>query len=143
MIVGGLAAFLLTGCAPIVDTRGNLPTQDRLSAVKPGRSTREDVSSVLGTPSSTSVFGDETWFYISSKTETFAFFEPTVLERKVVAVDFDPKGTVKGVRMLDEKDAREIQMVTRETPSAGKELGLLEQLIGNIGRFSDDAPTTR
>ena len=47
-------------------------------------------------------------------------------------------GRVDKISRLDETDGREVDLVKRETPSAGRELGLLEQLFGNIGRFSGE-----
>ena len=33
-------------------------------------------------------------------------------------------------------DAKDITMVARITPTTGKELTVLEQILGNVGRFS-------
>lgn len=126
------------GCAPTVDQRGNLPHPDMLAQVQPGKSTQEDVLSILGTPSSTIAYGGETWHYISSKTETTAFFEPKLLDRKVVSVVFDDKGIVRDLTFRGLDDGRDIEAVDRITPTAGKEMSILEQLIGNVGRFSKD-----
>jgi len=132
-----------TACEPVVDLRGNLPAPERLAEVKPGRFTKSDVSALLGTPASTSVFGDDRWYYISSKIETVAFFKPEELERQVVVIDFDRSGTVTDIRKLTLQDGKDVTMEARETPSAGRDLGVLEQLLGNIGKFNskpkDDA----
>ncbi|MCC7167120.1 MAG: outer membrane protein assembly factor BamE, partial [Rhodospirillales bacterium] len=91
-LVATLALILLAApaCSPTIDIRGNLPNPDQLVLVKPGDVSRDDVANMLGTPSSTAVFDDETWYYISMRTETKTFFKPKVLDRKVVAVRFDP-----------------------------------------------------
>lgn len=136
-----LAAFVSLsagGCTPTVDQRGNLPHPDLLAMVQPGKSTQEDVLSYLGTPSSTIAYGGETWHYISAKTETTAFFEPKLLERRVVSVVFDDRGIVRDVTFRGIEDGRDIETVDRITPTAGKEMSILEQLIGNVGRFSKD-----
>jgi len=84
------------------------------------------------------MFGDETWYYVSKRTETLAFLAPEVTERKVVIVRFDRQGVVKAVDYLGLDDEREIQFVERETPTSGNEIGLLDQLLGNIGRFGGE-----
>ncbi len=134
-----LAALLIGGCTPTVDLRGNLPEPDQMAQIKEGVSTRDDVQALLGTPSATSTFGDESWQYISSRTETVAFFAPEEKDRKVVRITFDRNGVVKKVSQLGLQDAKDIDQVSRETPTAGKELSILEQLLGNVGRFSKDA----
>jgi outer membrane protein assembly factor BamE (lipoprotein component of BamABCDE complex) len=98
------------------------------------------VAEVLGTPSTISAFGDPTWYYVSYRTETVAFFSPKEVERTVLAIDFDERGTVKGVRTLGLEDGQAVSFAERETPTAGKELNLLQQFLGNVGRFSNDGP---
>lgn len=129
-------AAALGACSPTVDNRGNIPLAEVVERIKPGAQSREQVREMLGTPSTVASFGGETWYYIGKRTETFAFFAPTVLEQKVLAIRFDKDGMVAAVRSYDGKDAREVSLVERETPTKGKELGFLEQIIGNIGRFS-------
>lgn len=127
---------LVSGCTPTVDVRGNVPPPERLAEVKPGKMTKNDVMALLGTPSNTSTFGDDTWYYISSTFESWAFETPTETERQVVKIDFDPAGRVTNIRTLGLKDGKEIDLVTRETPSPGRDLTILEQFLGNVGRFN-------
>ncbi|MGE5477512.1 MAG: outer membrane protein assembly factor BamE [Bacteroidales bacterium] len=126
-------------CTPTVDMRGNLPTPDSLAQIKPGKTTRDEVQVLLGTPSTTATFGDESWQYISSRTETTAFFKPEVKERKAISITFDRSGVVKDVVERGLQDGIAVKPVERETPTAGKELSVLEQLVGNVGKFSKDA----
>jgi hypothetical protein len=37
--------------------------------------------------------------------------------------------------MLDEEESQEVTLVSRQTPTAGHKLSILEQLLGNVGRF--------
>lgn len=129
----GLAA---TGCSPTVATRGNLTDPERVAELQPGQSRRDDVAAVLGTPTSVGTFDPNTWYYIGQKTEKVAFFRPEVTERRVLIVRFDDKGTLREVKKLDETNAQDIEMVDRTTPSAGREMTFLEQMLGNVGRFA-------
>jgi outer membrane protein assembly factor BamE (lipoprotein component of BamABCDE complex) len=133
------AATLLAAsaaCTPIVEVRGNQPPPEQLAQVKIGTSTREDVQALLGTPSNITPFGEESWHYISAITEREAFFEPVFKERKVVTVVFDRAGTVRAIDNRDMEDGKDVVPVGRETPTAGKELNILQQLMGNVGRIS-------
>ena len=131
-----LAALALAGCAKDIDARGNLPTKDSLAQLAPGEQTRQDVQSLLGTPATTASFDNETWYYISSHTTQYAFFPTTELDRTIYAVSFDERGILKDVRQLTMKDGKPIQIAARETPTKGREYSVIEQLIGNLGRFS-------
>jgi len=133
----GLAGLLaLSGCAKDIDARGNLPPPDAMTKLAPGEQTRQDVQNLLGTPSTTAVFDTETWYYISSQTTQYAFYPVEELDRTVYAITFDERGILKEVRKLDANDGREIQVATRETVTKGREYSLIEQLIGNLGRFN-------
>ena len=131
-----LAATGLAGCVATVDQRGNLPEADKFAQIRPGTTTREQVTKILGTPSSTGVFDDRNWYYISRRTKQVAFFDPDVLDQQVYVVNFDAAGVVRGIDHKDLKDGREIDPAPGATPAPGRELTFLEQVLGNLGRFN-------
>jgi outer membrane protein assembly factor BamE (lipoprotein component of BamABCDE complex) len=134
--LAGAAAITAAACVPTVDQRGHLPEPDKLSQIHPGSTTRDEVVKILGTPSSTGVFDDKSWYYISRKTKQVAFFDPDVLDQQVYVVNFDGKGVVSSIDHKSLKDGREIAMAPGATPAPGRELTFLEQILGNIGRFN-------
>jgi len=136
-----MAAAVLTGlvvaaCQAPVEVRGNLPDEARLDQIETGVHSRNDVASILGSPSASSSFDDSEWYYIGSKTQQFAFFDPEVLERNVLVIEFDEFDTVAEKRQLTLEDGQSITMVSRETPSEGREMTIVQQLFGNLGRFN-------
>lgn len=135
-----LAAALLTGCAKDIDARGNLPPPEALAQLSVGEQTRQDVRGLLGTPATTAVFDDETWYYISAHTTQYAFYPNHELDRTVYAVSFDDRGILKDIRKLGIEDGKNVNIASRETPTKGREFSLIEQLIGNLGRFSGNTP---
>lgn len=136
-----LGLLALAACAPTVNQRGNLPEPEKLAEIKPGVTNKDAVSHLLGSPSTVSTFNDKTWYYISRKTEQVSFLSPDLLDQQVVAVAFDDSGVVREIQHLGLGDGRTVDPSTRVTPSAGRELGLFEQLIGNVGRFSTESNT--
>lgn len=143
MRIAALAfAVVLTGCTVSEDQRGNLPDPDRLAEIKPGVTTKQQVIKILGSPSSESTFDDDTWYYISRKTKQIAFFSPTVLDQQVYIVDFNDKGIVKEVGHKTMADAGHVTPASGATPSPGRELSFMEQLIGNIGRFGGSSASS-
>ncbi len=133
------AGLALAGCSTgEIETHGNRVDPDALAEVVPGRSDRTQVELLIGSPSSRSNFDDGTWYYISRRTRSFAFFETETLEQNVIFVSFDDTGVVDAIGTLDKEDGSEIEIVNRETPTAGQRITLIQQLIGNIGRFTPD-----
>jgi outer membrane protein assembly factor BamE (lipoprotein component of BamABCDE complex) len=136
LIVAVALTGLAGGCSTFVDQRGNLPDAEKVASIRPGVTTKDAVTQILGTPSSVGTFDDKTWYYISKRTEQWAFLAPKTVDQQVVIVDFDETGTVKDVRRAGLDDKREIQPVARATPTPGREMSFMEQLFGNLGRFN-------
>lgn len=107
-----------------------------MSKINPGVHSRIDIANLLGSPSTISSFQDSKWYYIGQKTTQFAFFEPEVLERAVIEVSFDDKGVVSETKTYSLADGQDIDPVDRVTPTEGKKVTFLQQLIGNLGRFA-------
>jgi outer membrane protein assembly factor BamE (lipoprotein component of BamABCDE complex) len=123
-----------------IDVRGYVPNDDDLARLEPGRQTRDDVQQLLGSPSTTGIFDTEqSWYYIYKKTSKVSFFEPETLEQRVVVVHFDRDGTLRDVRRYALEDGLIVDPVTRVTPSPGREMSFLEQLLGNVGKFNSSS----
>jgi outer membrane protein assembly factor BamE (lipoprotein component of BamABCDE complex) len=135
-LVAVLVVVLAASCASRTNTRGNLPDPERLAEIQAGTHSREEVVEILGSPSSTALLDQETWYYISKRTETIAFLSPEVTSQQVLVVRFDDEGVVSAVDKLDIEDANAVEPVDRKTPTAGKKLTFMQQLFGNIGRFA-------
>ncbi len=125
----------LSACAPRVAQRGAMPDIDAIAAITPNKTTKSEVERNLGSPSSINMYGEETWMYVGETTETLAFLEHEVNERSVVLVTFDKNGVVTDVSSHGLDAARSIQPVERKTPTVGKKMTVIEQLMGNINRF--------
>ncbi len=129
--------FAVTNCTPRVDLRGNLPDSDLIADIELGHINKRQVKALIGSPSSISPLSADTWYYVSERTETTAFFEPEIKERKILVIRFDKKDVAQDVKIFGLEDAQKIEMVDRVTPTAGKELTILKQIFGNIGRFEN------
>ncbi|MEO9968395.1 MAG: outer membrane protein assembly factor BamE [Hyphomonadaceae bacterium] len=128
-----IASALVAGCTPIRSYHGYNPDESQPADIAPGDDTRSTVLARLGTPSTKSIFDENTWFYMSATQESFAFFKPKVSEREVVAIRFGEDNVVDEVVQYDANDGEVIQYASRKTPTRGRELSLLEQLVGSAG----------
>ena len=138
-LAAGLA-FALSACGPVTATRGNLVDNDRLQQIQVGQSDANDVFALLGSPTSVSTFDRRVWYYIGERTEQVAFLDPDITERRVLMIRFDEAGTVTELNELDADDAVDVDPVDRATPTLGRQITILEQLLGNFGRFTEDTP---
>ncbi|MCK5778443.1 MAG: outer membrane protein assembly factor BamE [Rhodospirillales bacterium] len=127
----------LASCAPRVAQRGVMPDIDAIAAIQPNKTTKDEVERSLGSPSSINMYGKETWLYVGEVTETVAFLERDVSERSVLLVTFDKDGVVTDVEAHGLDVARDIEPVERKTPTVGKQMTVIEQLVGNFNRFKN------
>ena len=129
-----LMAGLTTACiSPIRDYHGYTADEIQPSEVQPGIDTRASVLAQLGSPSTESVFDDKTWFYITTQRARLAFMLPKTQDRLITAIRFSDEDVVEEILTYDENDGQVVNYVSRETPTRGRELGLLEQIFGSVG----------
>lgn len=129
--------IMLQSCSGKTIITGNLPDPDLLANIEVGQVTKNEVLELLGSPSTKATFNDNDWYYVSEKTSTRVFFNPEVINRKVLIIQFDKREIVKKITQLSLKDGEKIEMVDRITPTAGKEMTILKQIFGNVGRFEN------
>jgi outer membrane protein assembly factor BamE (lipoprotein component of BamABCDE complex) len=126
----------LSACGSGVQLRGNTPDPEDVAEIKAGVHSRQDVIDLLGSPSTVSTFEERKWYYIGQKTQQIAFMKPEVIDRDVLVITFDESGLVAGTQHYGLADAQDVDPVDRETPTEGRDLTFLQQLFGNIGKFS-------
>ncbi len=127
--------YLITSCSPIVENRGYVFDEELLDQIEINKTISNDVMDILGSPSTTSAIDASTWYYIFSKAETIAFYRPEVTDRRVLAVSFGDDNRVNNLKYYGLEDGKIISYVDRTTPTRGRELTILQQLFGNLGRL--------
>ena len=138
LLIRSLFAFLtlsLIGCDARVIKHGMIPTSDELALIKPGIHNQGDVRIILGSPSTIARFEPKTWYYIESRFQKEGFAKSSLLSRKIIEVQFTAQGMVKTIKSFDGTQEQKVKPVQRETPTGGKKLTVIQQLIGNAGRF--------
>ena len=131
-----LSALALGGCENTVYQRGFAATPGSVEKLEVGAQSREDVVRLIGSPSAVATFNPNIWYYISQTQEYWAYTRPKISSQNVIQVTFSEAGRIEAIKNFDLKDAQDIQMVQRITPTSGKELTILEQVLGNVGRFT-------
>jgi outer membrane protein assembly factor BamE (lipoprotein component of BamABCDE complex) len=131
-LAGGISA-----CAPVTTLSGFQAVDVKPQDMKVGEDTRSTVLTKLGSPSAVATFDPNIWYYVTQTSEKVAYLRPQVKTRTVVAISFDKSSEkVAQVRQLGISDGYQVAYVNRETPTRGRELSVLEQLLGTIGRGS-------
>ncbi len=140
--LGLVLALALSGCAMPAfmsfppQVRGNKIDEAQLKELVPGTSTRTDVTSLIGSPTAKATFDDNTWLYIAEVTKPVIAGTQSVRDQQVVVLTFDDKGVLRAIDRKTGDDSQSVSVVARTTPSPGNDASILQQLLGNVGRFS-------
>jgi outer membrane protein assembly factor BamE (lipoprotein component of BamABCDE complex) len=145
----GLAAMLaLAGCGSLSgipgvglfesprQLRGHAVDDEALAQITTGVSSRADVEALIGSPSYTGTFDNNTWYYMSAVTRQRPGRTLSVEDQSVVAIAFTPAGIVQEVKRVGMDQGRDVAVVNRITPSPGNDRTVLQQLFGNLGRLA-------
>ena len=126
----------VSACTPMVETHGNLISESKVAKIHPAISTRAEVASIWGPPTTIAPFDPNVWYYIGETTSQKGVFEAEVIKRQTIRVTFGPDDLVEQVAALDATSGKEIAFIDRKTPTAGKEFTAFQQFIGNLGKFN-------
>ncbi|NDR55016.1 outer membrane protein assembly factor BamE [Pseudoruegeria sp. M32A2M] len=129
----GIGLLAISACEPIYDYHGYAPSDDQLAEIIVGKDTRETVTQLIGSPSSTGVLKDSGFYYMSMRKKSYLYQAPEVIEREVVAISFNDKGVVTNVERFGLQDGNVVALSRRVTASNIEGLTFLQQLFGNIG----------
>ncbi len=129
------ALLAVSACAPVSATRGNYVETPDLEQVQPGRHTRSDVIRLIGSPTTVAPFDDNVWYYLGQQKEKRGVLDPEIKDERVIVVAFDETGLVESVRERD-GDRIDIPVSDRATPTHGNDLTIMQQFLGNLGRFN-------
>jgi outer membrane protein assembly factor BamE (lipoprotein component of BamABCDE complex) len=131
-------ALLLAGCgwlAPAPTVRGIHVDPDAMKQLVPGRSTKADVTALIGSPTAHATFDDNTWLYIGERTQPRVGEKLAVLTQQVVELRFNDQGVLQRIAVKNKSSSLPVTVIARTTPSPGTEANFFQQLFGNIGRY--------
>ena len=128
-----LAGVFLAGCAAQTLKHGHHFQETDLQQVQPGMN-EDSVRMALGTPDTTSALpGGNAYYYISSTTKQSSFSTEQEVDRKVLAVYFNPTGSVDKVAQYGMKDGRVFDFVKNETPAHLRDKNFISRFFRGVG----------
>jgi outer membrane protein assembly factor BamE (lipoprotein component of BamABCDE complex) len=113
-----------------------MPDQADLDGLIVGVDTRESVASAVGEPGIAGITDDSGWYYIRSEFRTYAYRAPEEVDREVLAISFNPEGTVTNIERFGLENGRVVALSRRVTDSNTQGISFLRQAFGNLGRIT-------
>jgi outer membrane protein assembly factor BamE (lipoprotein component of BamABCDE complex) len=127
--------ILLNSCATKEYRKGHIIHETQKEEVKEAK-TKEEIKQTIGSPSLTTIFGEETWIYTYADQKQWAFLPPKETDFEMLVIKFASDDTIKSMNFYGKNKKNNIAMASATTPIPGEvELGFFQELFGNIGRF--------
>lgn len=136
LVLSVIFSLILVACSATFDFHGYTPSDEELEQIIVGVDDKSSVEAVIGVPQSRSMLRDNGWYYISSKVRNFAYQEPQIIERQLVAISFDNSDIVTNIERFALEDGRVITLNRRVTELPVKGPGFIRQLLGNLGNLN-------
>ena len=126
---------LITGCSPTYRNHGYVPSVTELNQLKVGKSSKENVKNLFGSPSSIGLVQEDRWFYLYTKIKNFMYRSPEIIERQLVVVTFGSNGLLENIEKFELQDQEVVVLSRRITKSGIKGMSLIQQLLNSAGNY--------
>ena len=109
--------LLLCNCQPRITNHGNFFNIENINYIKKSKLNKAEILEIFGTPSTTSTFSSNVWYYMSQVQSEKAYFKVKNISSKILKITFDKNKFVKRFSILTKKDSFDIQ-ISKETTSS-------------------------
>ena len=110
--------LLLLNCQPRITNHGNFFNKENINYIKKSKLNKAEIIEIFGTPSTTSTFSDNVWYYMSQVQSEKAYFKVKNISSKILKITFDKNKFVKKYSILTEKDSYDITISPEKTVSS-------------------------
>lgn len=130
-----LSLLSIGACSPTFKNHGYVPSGLELNQLKVGKSSKENVKNLFGSPSSIGLVQDDRWFYLYTRIKNFMYRSPEIVERQLVVVTFTSNGLLENIERFELQDQKVVVLSRRITESGIKGMSLIQQLLNSAGNY--------
>ena len=127
VLIAGLTAT--AGCTQMDRFHGFVPPEEELASLQIGTTTKDEIIDVLGRPMAEQALQNNTIYYAASQFRHFGPFAPRVIDRQVVALDFDANDRLRNISRYTLEDGRVVVLDRRVTEDGINDITFLSQLL--------------
>ena len=133
-IIFTILFFQLNSCGlKVVENHGQIYEKNtNFKDLQVGKTTKNEIVELLGSPSTTSNFDNEqSWIYISSEFKKFVFLDGSNTDQKILILSFN-QNTLKNKELLSKNDINNIEYEETLTDSRGKKVNWIKDFFSNL-----------
>lgn len=129
------ALLFLSGCQSI-DVRGQYVDTEAVNKINDRKLNQDEIIDLIGTPTYVPEYSENTWYYVQRSLTRRAWFEPKVVEQRIVKITFNKEGIASNAELLTDSHNENIAVQGNYTKAYGTEQNGIQKFVGNIGRFN-------
>jgi len=133
-IIFAILFFQLNSCGlKVIENHGQIYEKNiNFKELQVGKTTKNEIVELLGSPSTTSNFDNEqSWIYISSEFKKFIFLDGSNTDQKILILSFN-QNTLKNKELLSKNDINNIEYEETLTDSRGKKVNWIKDFFSNL-----------
>ena len=129
--------ILCSACSNEIYNHGYNIDEDMVKKITPSKSNINEVITILGTPTTSALYGEPKFFYIHHKYSRRLFQNPKLIDQDILQISFTQNGIVKSINRYNFADINSLQFDKNTTYLPGNNISVIKQIIGNIGRYNN------
>ncbi len=126
---------LLSGCQS-VDVRGQFVSDNAIEEINSKKLKQDEIIDLIGTPTYVPEYSHNTWYYIQRSLTKRAWFDPKVVEQRIVKIVFNENGKAIEATLLTVMHDENLRVESKYTKTHGTEQNNIQKFVKNIGRFN-------
>ena len=127
--------IILSGCQS-VDVRGQFVSNDAIEEINSKKLKQDEIIDLIGTPTYVPEYSHNTWYYIQRSLTKRAWFDPKVVEQRIIKITFDEHDKVIEATLLSVIHDEKLNIENKYTKTYGTEQNNIQKFVKNIGRFN-------
>lgn len=134
-IISVFFLLVITGCQSI-DVRGQFVSDSAIEQINIKKPNQEELVSMIGTPTYVPDYSSSTWYYIQRSLARRAWFDPKVVQQRIIKITFGSNKKVSEAALLKDSQNESIIANSTYTKTHGTEQSGIQKFVKNIGRFN-------
>ena len=137
MIATVVMTVALSACSQdlFIQQSGNMPTDERLAKLQIGQS-KNEITDLLGSPSSVVSLDKDTWIYMSSDIERVAFFTPKETDRNLLVLKFNKNDKLEEFKRISKAHGQNVEVSQDATVAEGDNRGFFQKFFGGTQTYA-------
>ena len=133
LFIAIILSLVVVACVNTLSVHGAVIDEDNIARLSIGNTTRSQALRLLGTPSSYADEAQQEWLYITIEKLEPPLRRPRIIKRDVLWLEFtrdENRFILTGIDRFTATDENIIASSPRITPSVGRKLTFIEDLLG-------------